>query len=74
MLYKVAAVLGVFTSFTVAQKNSTTTTEEDKRNERTTGGYTIETAEFNIRYLPEEEQVELSVTMNDNSWFGLVPG
>ena len=75
MLYNVAAILGVFTSFTVAQENSTTTTTgEEKRNDRATGGYAIESAEFNMRYLAEEEQVELTVTMKDNSWFGLVPG
>ena len=39
-----------------------------------TGGYVVLTAEFNIRYIPESDDVEFRVTMEDNSWFGIVLG
>ena len=39
-----------------------------------TGGYAVESAEFNMRYLADSDQVEFIVTMNSNSWFGLVLG
>ena len=38
------------------------------------GGYVVDGAEFNLRYLPELDQVEFTVTLGDNNWFGLVPG
>ena len=41
---------------------------------RYTGGYIVDTAEFNMMYLPESDEVEFKVTMEDNSWFGLVLG
>ena len=48
--------------------------EEQPRNDRATGGYLVENTELNMRYIPEEDQVEITVTMQDNSWFGIVLG
>ena len=43
-------------------------------NDRTSGGYMVNSAEFNMRYLPELNQVEFTVTMLPSSWFGLALG
>ena len=44
------------------------------KNDRPIGGVLVESAEFNLRYLPELDQVEFTVTMQENSWFGLALG
>ena len=37
-------------------------------------GEGLEDAFFNMRYLPDSEEVEISVTMNEYGWFGIVLG
>ena len=37
-------------------------------------GFKVGNGEFNLRYIPETEQVEFKVTLYKGSWVGLVPG
>ena len=38
------------------------------------GNFVVGNGVFNLRYLPETEQVEFTVTLYEGSWVGLVPG
>ena len=46
----------------------------EERNPRPSQAFQIESAEVNMRYIEETEQVEFIVTLNDGGWFGLLPG
>ena len=46
----------------------------DDFNDRPDGGYQVDDAHFNMRYLPETDQVEFTVSMTSNSWFALALG
>ena len=46
----------------------------EERNPRPNQAFQIESAEVNMRYIEETEQVEFIVTMKDGGWFGLLPG
>ena len=43
-------------------------------NDRAMGGLQVNSAEFNLRYLPESDEVEFIVTLKDDSWLGLALG
>ena len=46
----------------------------DDHNMRPSTGYSVDSANFNMRYIPETDQVEFIVTLKDSGWFGLLPG
>ena len=50
------------------------TAQEKAMNDRAMGGLQVNNAEFNLRYLPENDEVEFIVTLKDDSWLGLALG
>ena len=46
----------------------------EEKNPRPDQSFQIESAEVNMRYIEESDQVEFIVTMKDGGWFGLLPG
>ena len=52
----------------------TSVNADDHLNLRPSDAYAVDSAGFNMRYIPETEQVEFIVTLKDGGWFGLLPG
>ena len=67
--FVLSALLGYFVR--AAEESVDTSTPA---NDRPTGGLKVDDAEFNMRYLPETDEIEFIVTMMSNSWFGLALG